>query len=70
MIVGFKSEKVQMYVKKCSDHHKLCELLEITYIAFTDELLILFIRSCKSATNWGNVNPTVNGYRNFCSKTE
>ena len=64
--LGFESEKAQTYAKKESDHHKLWDLLEITYIAFTDELLLHFIRSCKST----NVNPTVNGYWNFCSELQ
>ena len=62
--LGLESEKVQMYAKKCSDHYRMWGLLEITYIAFTDELLLHLLRSCKSS----NVYPTVNGYRNFCSK--
>ena len=42
-----------MYAKKCLGHYKH---LEVTYIASTDELLLLWIRSCKST-----VKPIVKG---------
>ena len=43
MHLGFVNENAQMYAKKGSDHHKLSDLLEIVYIALTDELLVEFV---------------------------
>ena len=53
--LGFQSENALKYIKKGSDHHKLWDILEITYISFTDELLISFICPC----NLQNIEPTV-----------
>ena len=43
--LGFVSENAQPYAKKGADHHNLWDIIEICYIAFTDELLHEFIRS-------------------------
>ena len=50
MYLGFVSENAQIYAKKGSDHHKLWDLLEIVYIALTDELLFDFV----SETTWNH----------------
>ena len=59
--LGFQSENALKYIKKGSDHHKLWDIPEITYISFTDELLIPFICHC----NLPNIEPTVNEYWNY-----
>ena len=46
--LGFQSENALKYAKKGSDHHKLWEILEITYIAFVDELIYQFTVFCVS----------------------
>ena len=38
--LGFKSDNAKKYIRKGSDHHKLWETLEITYLAMADELLL------------------------------
>lgn len=61
--LGFVSENAQMYAKKGSDHHKLWDILEACYIAFTDELLLPYVRSCQTK----NIEPTVENYWDeFC----
>ena len=37
--LGFVNENAQAYAKKGADHHKLWDIIEICYIAFTDKLL-------------------------------
>ena len=64
--LGFVTENAQLYARKGSDHHKLWDILQICYIAFTDELLVEFVRSCKSM----GTEPTVLNYCNFCSKVK
>ena len=44
MCFGFNSEKALKYAKAASDHHKMWDILEATYIALTDELLTPYIR--------------------------
>ena len=41
VILGFISENAQKFIKKGSDYHKLCQLLEVVYIAPADELMQL-----------------------------
>lgn len=62
--LGFEWKSAVVYAKNGSDHYKLRDLLEITYIVFTSELLLYFMKSCVST----NVSPTVNDYWNFCSE--
>ena len=59
---GFVTENAQLYAKKGS--HKFWDILQICYIAFTDKLLVEFVRSCKSM----GTEPTAPNYWNFCSK--
>ena len=59
--LGFKSENSLKYIKKGSDHHKLWQILEITYLAITDELLLPYIRQ---SLNTGAI-PCVAGYWEF-----
>ena len=44
--LGFVSEKVLKYIRKGSDHHKLWQILEISYLSLTDELLLPYVRNC------------------------
>lgn len=44
--LGFTSENALNYIRKGNDHHKLWQILEIVYLAVTDELLIPYIRKC------------------------
>ena len=57
-VVGFESPKAQLYCKKGSDHHKTWNLLEIMYYSLTEELLIEYVKSCKS----NNADVSVQGY--------
>ena len=43
--LGFTSENALKYIRKGSDHHKLWQILEITYLALVDELLLPYVRS-------------------------
>ena len=61
--LGFVTENAQMYAKKGSDHHKLWDILEITYIAFTDELLVEFVRHCLK----NKIEPSADNYWRFFS---
>ena len=58
---GFVSEKAKLYAKKCSDHHKLWEILELVYLAFADELLLPYFRHCKATES----DATAHGYWMF-----
>ena len=57
-VLGFRSPKVLEYIRKCSDHHKTWRLLEITYIAVADELLVPYVRHCLQKAE----QPTAKGY--------
>jgi len=56
--LGFKFENAKKYIKKGSDHHKLWSILEITYLAMTDELLLPYAKACKKQ----GLTPTTQGY--------
>ena len=45
--LGFVSPNALAYAKKGSDHHKMWDILEITYIAFSDEIISMFVTECK-----------------------
>ena len=64
--LGLVTEIAQLYIKKGSDHRKLWDILQICYIAFTYELLVEFLRSCK----YTGTEPTVSNCWNFCSKVK
>ena len=55
--LGFESQRALEYAKKGSDHHKMWKMLEITYLALTDELLTTYVRACGTERK-----PTVDGY--------
>ena len=61
---GFVSEKAKLYAKKCSNHRKLQEILELVYLNFADELLLPYFRHCK-ATESGATS--THGYWMFSS---
>ena len=44
--LGFVSPNAQTYAKKGSNHNKMWDLLEICYIAFSDEMFFQFIKYC------------------------
>ena len=56
--LGFRSPKALEYIRKCSDHYKTWRLLEITYIAVADELLVPYVRHCLQRAE----QPTAKGY--------
>ena len=45
--LGFVTTNAQAYAKKGSDHHKMWGILEICYIALTDDIIIQFLKYCK-----------------------
>ena len=56
--MGFVTPKSLDYAKRCVDHHKSWRILEILYVAVTDELLVPYIRHCKDSMT----EPSVEGY--------
>ena len=62
--LGFQSENALKYAKKGSDHHKLWDILEITYIAFVDELMFQFLTFCAAQ----NIEASMENYWTFSSK--
>lgn len=60
--LGFNTLKSLDYAKRCGDHHKSWRILEILYIAATDELLLPYVRMCKHS----GISPTVDGYWTWC----
>eukprot|EP00794_Sanderia_malayensis_P018435 gene18435-20284_t len=44
--LGFTTTKALDYAKRCSDHHKTWEIMQLMYIAIADELLVPFVRNC------------------------
>ena len=54
----------QIYAKKGGDHHKFWDLLEIVYIALTNELLVEFVRFCIR----NNMEPSGDNYWSSFSK--
>ena len=42
-LLGFKSDRAISFAKKCSDHHKTWQILEIMYLAIADELFVPFV---------------------------
>ena len=60
--LGFVSEKALKYIRKGSDHHKLWQILEISYLSLTDELLLPYLRNCISQCT----TPTIKGYWEYC----
>jgi len=60
--LGITSEVALMYARKGSDHHKLWQILEIVYLALSDELLLPFIRSCLKE----GITVSVSNYWKYC----
>ena len=64
--LGITSKIGLKYAKKGSDHHKLWDILEIIYLAITDELLLPFVRHslkkmsqfCSQLKTTGNIART------------
>ena len=56
--LGFKTEESLKYAKRGSDHHKMGQILEVTYLAMADELLLPYVRDCVIK----RINPSVEGY--------
>ena len=61
-ILGLKSPKVQEYLKKGSEHHKLWHFLEILYISISLELMVPYVKGCISL----GTTPNSNDYWNWC----
>ena len=59
--LGFTTENAQAYAKKASDHHKLWDIIEICYIALTDEIIVEFLHYCNSA----NIETNVESFWNY-----
>ena len=57
-VLGFVSENALKYGKKGTDHHKMWQILEVTYLAMADELLLPYVRDCLRK----NTKPSVEGY--------
>ena len=64
--LGFKSPNALLYAKKGTDHHKLWDILEITYIAFADEIMFQFISYCFNKS----LTPTIDNYWLFASQAK
>ena len=62
--LGFVSENAQAYAKNGADLYKIWDIIEICYIAFTDELLHEFVCSF----NKQGVPPTVSNYWEYSTK--
>ena len=60
--LGFTSENSLNYIRKGSDHHKLWQILEHTYVALADELLVPYVRYCLL----NNTDPDISGYWKYC----
>ena len=60
--LGFVSDKALKYIRKGSDHHKMWQILEISYLSLTDELLLPYVRHCISQCT----TPTIEGYWKYC----
>ena len=56
--LGYRTPKALDCAKRCVDHHKAWNTLEILYLAVTDELLVPYVRHCIESTE----APSVNGY--------
>ena len=60
--LDFTAENAQAYAKKdSSDHHKLWDVIEICYIAFTDEIIVEFLCYC----NLTNIDSNVESFWNY-----
>ena len=57
-IMGYSTPKALEFAKRCADQHKSWKILEILYLAITDELLVPFVRYCLN----DNISPSVDGY--------
>ena len=58
----FVSKKAPKYIRKGSDHHKLSQILEISYLSLTDEVLLSYVRNCISQCT----TVTIKGYWENC----
>ena len=56
--MGLTSENAKKYAEKGSDHHKLWDVLQATYVAFADELILPYVKHCLLHS----LNPTLQGY--------
>ena len=63
---GFVSQNAQAYAKKGSDHHKMWDIIEICYIAFTDEIICQFLMHFKV----NKLKPTCENYWKCSAKVK
>ena len=59
--LDFTTENALAYTKNGSDHHKLWDIIETCYIAFTDEIIVEVLRYC----NLANIEPNVESFWNY-----
>ena len=59
--LNFTTDASLHYIKAGSDHHKMWVILDASFIAFADELMIPYIRRCLSLDQ----QITVNGFWKF-----
>lgn len=59
--LDFTTENALAYAKKGSDHHKLWDIIETCYIAFTDEIIVEVLLYC----NLANIEPNVESFWNY-----
>ena len=71
--LGFTSENALSYAKKGSDHPKLWQILEISYLSLSQELLLPYVRDATSRGEdlsvigfWGFVDSVKNKSYSFC----
>jgi hypothetical protein len=56
--IGCKTPKAMECIRRCYDNHKTFQIIEMLYIALTDELLTPYVRYCYSV----GIEATVAGY--------
>ena len=62
--ISFVCKNAQVYAKKGANHHKLWDIIEISYTAFTEKLLNDFVCSF----NKQGIPPTINNYWQLSGK--
>ena len=62
----FTSQNSLNYIRKGSDHHKLWQILEYTYMDLTDELLVPYVWCCLLS----NIDLDISGYWRNCDSNK
>lgn len=58
-VLNFTSDAALKFIKGGTEHHKMWTILESCFIAFTDELMLPYVRKLLMK------NTPINGYWNF-----